>query len=139
MAQSLYIAGVEPRSGKSMVALGIMELLSRHVSKLGYFRPVVPSHKKRDNNLQLILKRYDIRIPYDQLYACSHNEARSMAAADALEAAGYEMVEASSAEEGLRLFKSDPPDLVIVDLMMEEVDSERFGIWRITTMLDDWA
>ena len=40
-----------------------------------------------------------------------------------LEAAGYEMTEASSAEDGLRLFKRDRPDLVIVDLMMEEVDS----------------
>lgn len=40
-----------------------------------------------------------------------------------LEAAGYEMVEAQSAEEGLQLFKEAGPDLVIVDLMMEEVDS----------------
>lgn len=30
---------------------------------------------------------------------------------------------ATSAEEGLQQYKSDKPDLVIVDLMMEEVDS----------------
>jgi phosphate acetyltransferase len=87
MAQSLYIAGVEPRSGKSMVALGIMELLSRRVRKLGYFRPVVPSHDTHDNNLQLIRQRYDIQIPYDQLYACSHDDARDMTAADGSNAA----------------------------------------------------
>ena len=40
-----------------------------------------------------------------------------------LEASGYEMSEASSAEEGLRVYQSRPPDLVIVDLMMEEVDA----------------
>ncbi len=40
-----------------------------------------------------------------------------------LEASGYIMVEASSAEEGLRAYKQSNPDLVIVDLMMEEVDS----------------
>jgi two-component system response regulator VicR len=40
-----------------------------------------------------------------------------------LESEGYEMVEARSAEEGLQLFKEVGPDLVIVDLMMEEVDS----------------
>lgn len=40
-----------------------------------------------------------------------------------LEAAGYEMAEASSAEEGLAVYKERRPDLVIVDLMMEEVDS----------------
>jgi two-component system alkaline phosphatase synthesis response regulator PhoP len=40
-----------------------------------------------------------------------------------LEANGYAMAEASSAEEGLRVYKALNPDFVIVDLMMEEVDS----------------
>jgi len=40
-----------------------------------------------------------------------------------LESGGYEMVQAGSAEEGLRVYKSRRPDLVLVDLMMEEVDS----------------
>jgi len=40
-----------------------------------------------------------------------------------LEAGGYLMVEASTAEEGLKQYKAGKPDLVIVDLMMEEVDA----------------
>ena len=40
-----------------------------------------------------------------------------------LEAAGYEVVEASSAEEGLAAFRASPPDAALVDLMMEEVDA----------------
>ena len=40
-----------------------------------------------------------------------------------LEANGYIMEEASSAEAGLKKYKEINPDLVIVDLMMEEVDS----------------
>lgn len=40
-----------------------------------------------------------------------------------LEANGYEMAEAESAEEGLRLYRQCKPDLVILDLMMEEVDA----------------
>jgi DNA-binding response OmpR family regulator len=40
-----------------------------------------------------------------------------------LEANGYAMAEASTAEEGLRVYKELNPDFVIVDLMMEEVDS----------------
>jgi DNA-binding response OmpR family regulator len=40
-----------------------------------------------------------------------------------LEANGYAMAEASSAEDGLRAYKALNPDFVIVDLMMEEVDS----------------
>jgi DNA-binding response OmpR family regulator len=40
-----------------------------------------------------------------------------------LEANGYVMVEANSAEEGLKAYKEHKPDLVIADLMMEEVDA----------------
>ncbi|MEW6249019.1 MAG: response regulator [Planctomycetota bacterium] len=40
-----------------------------------------------------------------------------------LEKSGYAMVEARSAEQGLRRWQESPPDLVIVDLMMEEVDA----------------
>ncbi len=40
-----------------------------------------------------------------------------------LEANGYAMAEASTAEDGLRVYKASNPDFVIVDLMMEEVDS----------------
>jgi len=40
-----------------------------------------------------------------------------------LEKAGYVAVTANSAEEGLRAYKKSDPDLVLVDLMMEEVDA----------------
>jgi DNA-binding response OmpR family regulator len=40
-----------------------------------------------------------------------------------LESSGYIMVEALSAEEGLKVYKRENPDLIVVDLMMEEVDA----------------
>jgi DNA-binding response OmpR family regulator len=40
-----------------------------------------------------------------------------------LEANGYKMVEAGSAEDGLIVFNAEEPDFIIVDLMMEEVDA----------------
>lgn len=40
-----------------------------------------------------------------------------------LEARGYVMVEATSAEEGMRVLRRERPDFVLVDLMMEEVDA----------------
>ena len=40
-----------------------------------------------------------------------------------LESEGFVMAEAPSAEDGLRAYKEKQPDLIIVDLMMEEVDS----------------
>ena len=40
-----------------------------------------------------------------------------------LESAGYVVIQAGTAEEGLKVYKETSPDLVIVDLMMEEVDA----------------
>lgn len=40
-----------------------------------------------------------------------------------LEAEGYRFVGAATAEEGLRAYEGERPDAIIVDLMMEEVDS----------------
>ena len=40
-----------------------------------------------------------------------------------IESSNYVVDTANSAEEGLRRYKAERPDLVIVDLMMEEVDS----------------
>lgn len=40
-----------------------------------------------------------------------------------LESNGYRVEEAASAEEGVRKFKAERPDCILVDLMMEEIDS----------------
>jgi DNA-binding response OmpR family regulator len=40
-----------------------------------------------------------------------------------LEAGGFRVVRASSGEEGLRAYRTERPDAVLVDLMMEEVDA----------------
>ncbi len=40
-----------------------------------------------------------------------------------LESNGYIMEEALTAEEGLKKYKATNPDFILVDLMMEEVDS----------------
>jgi phosphate acetyltransferase len=39
LARNLYITAMEPQSGKTVVSLGIMELLSTRVERLGFFRP----------------------------------------------------------------------------------------------------
>ena len=56
MASSLYVASLEPRSGKSVVALGLMELLSARIERVGYFRPVVSGED--DPRSDLIRARY---------------------------------------------------------------------------------
>ncbi|MGD2100373.1 MAG: phosphate acetyltransferase [Desulfobacterales bacterium] len=80
MADRLYIAAMEPGSGKSVVALGIMEMLSRRVRRLGYFRPVVPSAKEPDNNIRLIKARYHLNLAYEEMFVYTHEDARNLTA-----------------------------------------------------------
>jgi two-component system, cell cycle response regulator DivK len=41
---------------------------------------------------------------------------------DVLQVAGYHVIEAQSGEEGLRVAKEDPPDLVLMDLQLPGID-----------------
>src|SRR5689334_2780234 len=55
MARSVYVAGLDPGAGKSLVALGVAELLSRRVGRLGVFRPIADAD---DPILDLLGRRY---------------------------------------------------------------------------------
>ena len=77
MANNLYITSMAPRSGKSIISLGIMEMLSRRIRKIGFFHPIIPEGGP-DNSIQLIKKRYDLDLPYEAMYAYTHDEAQEM-------------------------------------------------------------
>ena len=65
MAGAVYLTAMGPASGKSIVALGLVELLSRRVSRVGFYRPIVQALP--DNDLELIRSRYQVpdeRIGY---------------------------------------------------------------------------
>ena len=80
MSNNLYIAAMEPESGKSIFVLGVMELLSRRIRNIGFFRPVIKSSDTPDNDIQLILSRYNQELSYEDAYGCTYVEARSMIA-----------------------------------------------------------
>ncbi len=80
MNQGLYIAAMEPNSGKSLIVLGIVELLSRRVQNLGFFRPVVHDDPREDNHIQLIQGRYTLGSPVEKLFGVRHDEARQAVA-----------------------------------------------------------
>ena len=66
MTNSIYLTTVEPYSGKSLVSLGITELLLRRTPKVGIFRPVieVPPDKGCDKNIELLIQYYNLDIDY---------------------------------------------------------------------------
>ena len=60
MARSVYVAGLGPSVGKGTVALGLVELLSRQVARIGVFRPLVAGTGDDDPLLSLLTSRYPV-------------------------------------------------------------------------------
>ncbi|OJF10827.1 phosphate acetyltransferase [Couchioplanes caeruleus] len=79
MASSVYVAGLGPSVGKGTVALGVVELLSRQVARIGVFRPLV-SGSGKDPLLTLLISRYPIATGYDDSYGVTVTEAAALVA-----------------------------------------------------------
>jgi phosphate acetyltransferase len=78
VTQSVYVAGLEPSVGKGTVALGLVELLSRQVARIGVFRPLL-SHSD-DSLLTLLTKRYKVAAPYADSFGVTTAEASALVA-----------------------------------------------------------
>jgi len=81
MADNLYVTSTERKSGKSVISLGLTEMIIRNVDKVAFFRPLiyVDSDKKEiDNDINLISDYYHLDIPYDRMYGFSTDEANEM-------------------------------------------------------------
>ena len=81
MSTNLYIASLEPNSGKLVVTLGVMEMLSRRVDRLGFFRSISPVAAERDNHIQLLTSRFNLSQTPAQMIGVTHDQARSWVAA----------------------------------------------------------
>jgi phosphate acetyltransferase len=82
MSNSVYITGMEPGSGKSVVVLGVMELLARHGRKLGFFRPIVEGDASSDRLVALVTSRYDITAPPENMFGATNAFARDLISGD---------------------------------------------------------
>jgi phosphate acetyltransferase len=79
MSNSIYIVGTGPAAGKSVVVLGMMELLARHGRKLGFFRPIVEEDDANpDHLISLVANRYNLTVPRERMFGASYATARGL-------------------------------------------------------------
>lgn len=78
MSGSLYVTAVEAGSGKSLISLGLAELLVRRVERLAFFRPVIRAQDEPDNDTELMRQRYCSGLEYKSMYAVTHERAREL-------------------------------------------------------------
>ena len=75
MTNAIYITTTEPFSGKSIIALGLMNLLAGKTEKLVYFKPVISTQRNQtDTHLDTIAKHFELKTPYNEMFAFTRDE-----------------------------------------------------------------
>ncbi len=72
--RNIYITSAEGETGKSTVALGIVDLLTRRVQRVGVFRPVARSTQQRDHVLELLLAHDGVDLDYEQCVGVTYDD-----------------------------------------------------------------
>lgn len=80
MAETLYITAVEPRSGKSAIILGLMQLLSRDIQRVAFFRPIITASEAnaKDHDINLVMSQFNLDMRYSEAYSLTMQKAREM-------------------------------------------------------------
>jgi phosphate acetyltransferase len=81
LTHSVYITAMAAQSGKSVVALGLMEMLSARAERVGFFRPIVGADGTSDPEIELMRRRYGLAAAAEDMFAMSDEEAQAAIAA----------------------------------------------------------
>ncbi|WP_194776768.1 phosphate acetyltransferase [Pararhodonellum marinum] len=78
--KNIFIATSEPFSGKSVVALGLVDMLMSKAQKIGYFKPIIRHHpnQKKDGHIETLIHHFQLPLLYEDTYAYTSDEANMM-------------------------------------------------------------
>ena len=75
MARSIYVASLEPFSGKSLIALGLVDLFTRRVERTGVFRPITRSASTDDDHVvDLLVSREGVTTTYERAIGVTYED-----------------------------------------------------------------
>ncbi|MEV7980784.1 phosphate acetyltransferase [Streptomyces sp. NPDC086519] len=78
MTRSVYVTGIDRGDGRQVVELGVMELLTRQVDRVGVFRPLV--HDDPDRLFELLRARYRLSQDPATVHGMDYHEASALQA-----------------------------------------------------------
>lgn len=74
MATSIYITSAEGSSGKSTIALGVLDALRGRVDRVGVFRPIARSGGDRDYVLDMLLAHDGVDFSYEECVGVTYDD-----------------------------------------------------------------
>ncbi|GAA3941427.1 phosphate acetyltransferase [Microbacterium soli] len=76
MARSIYITSAEGHTGKSTIALGVLDTLMRVSPRVGVFRPIARSSAECDDVLELMLAHDGVSLEYEECIGVTYDDVR---------------------------------------------------------------
>ena len=58
--KSIYIASEEPHAGSLNIAIGFMAMLKGRYARVAFFRPIIPDRDKIENDIDFMLKHFEL-------------------------------------------------------------------------------
>ncbi|HEY8781507.1 MAG TPA: phosphate acetyltransferase [Mucilaginibacter sp.] len=77
MIKTVFIASTEPHSGKSIISIGLVNMLLGKAQKIGYFKPIINQNEpqKKDDHIDTILSHFDLPMTYEDTFAFTWEDA----------------------------------------------------------------
>lgn len=76
MTNAVYLSTTEPYSGKSMIALGLVNLLSSKTERIGYLKPVISNPgSTADPRIEMMRTHFNLQVPYEKMFVFTRSEA----------------------------------------------------------------
>ncbi|MFN8340216.1 MAG: phosphate acetyltransferase [Cyclobacteriaceae bacterium] len=75
MTNAIYLTATEPFSGKSIIALGLMNLLAGKAARIAYFKPIITRVLPvKDNTLVMMADHFKLKESYQEMFVFTRDE-----------------------------------------------------------------
>ncbi|MCF0052256.1 phosphate acetyltransferase [Dyadobacter chenwenxiniae] len=76
MTKTIFIASAEPYAGKSVIALGLVNMLLSKTQKIGFFKPIISQQEpgRKDKHIEAIISYFSLPIAYEDTFAFTRQE-----------------------------------------------------------------
>lgn len=77
MNRSVFIVTTDLYSGKSLITLGIMQMIMKKTPNVAFFRPIIDDgcQQARDNHIDTVLSHFNLKMAYENAFAFTRSEA----------------------------------------------------------------
>ena len=80
MTKNVFIATSEPYCGKSVIVLGVVNMLLGKTKNVGYFKPIINADpkEKKDDHIATVIEYFGLSVKYEETFAFTRSQALQM-------------------------------------------------------------